>query len=226
MTGHLKSSAVPTLPVKPEYGPTLPALLARLPRAARIAVIALGAVVLLALVAFALTRGGGEERVVVEKPVAYNLKVPDTLNRVDPRPGESLRLEGRRRDGLFLQSFGVRPLRLPAYRGEASAVLPLVAERLVDRERKRLPGFTLVREGRVRINEVPGYELVTSFQRDGRRMWSRVVLLVPDEDGAREGAQLSLLATPATGVPNASAVGDQGALKLPLRSFRFGTEAP
>ena len=217
---------MPTAPVKPEFGPSLPALLAKLPRAGTWALLALAALLAVVVLAVVLSRGEPETRVVVEEPIAFNIKRPDSLARAEPRGGESLRLEERRGDGLFLQSFAARPLRLPAYAGRPGAALPLAAERLVDRERTRLQDFALVREGRVRINEVPGYELVTSFQRDGRRMWSRVVLLVPDEDGARDGIQLSLLATPATGVPNASAVGDQGALKLPLRSFRFGTEAP
>ena len=54
-------------------------------------------------------------------------------------------------------------------------------------------------------------------------------MLVPFSDPPapeRRGATLELLGTPAAGIPNAGAIGDAGALKLPLRSFRFGTEAP
>jgi hypothetical protein len=51
-------------------------------------------------------------------------------------------------------------------------------------------------------------------------------MMLPDEQGAREGVTLELLGTPAAGIPNADLIGDQGQLKLPMRSFRFGTEAP
>lgn len=215
---------MPTAPVKPEFGPSLPALLARLPRVAMWSLLAVAALLAVLLLAFVVARGDPETRVVVREPIAYNLKHPDALERVRPGPTESLRLEQRRADGLFLQSFAVRRVG-PGIEGEPTAVLPLLADRIIERER-RTPGVTLVREGRVRINEVPGYEFVTSVQVDGRRMWKRTVLLLEDRPGERAGVELVLLATPATGVPNAAAVGDQGALKLPLRSFRLGTEAP
>jgi hypothetical protein len=49
-------------------------------------------------------------------------------------------------------------------------------------------------------------------------------MMVPEEPGEREGVTLELLGTPAAGIPNAEAIGDEGQLKLPMRSFRFGTE--
>jgi hypothetical protein len=42
----------------------------------------------------------------------------------------------------------------------------------------------------------------------------------------RDGVRLDLVASPGSGVSNPSDVGAVGQLKLPLRSFRFGTEAP
>ena len=54
----------------------------------------------------------------------------------------------------------------------------------------------------------------------------RVILLVPDEPGVREGAQIEMLVTRSPAVPRADAVGANGPLKTPLRSFRFGTERP
>ena len=82
----------------------------------------------------------------------------------------------------------------------------------------------------MRINEQPGYEVVfRARDEDRRRLYGRFVMLVPFTDPPtpqRRGATLELLGTPAAGIPNAEAIGDSGALKLPLRSFRFGTEAP
>ena len=43
-------------------------------------------------------------------------------------------------------------------------------------------------------------------------------------DPVREGVILELAATPVSGTPNAQSTGNHGALKKPLRSFRFGTE--
>ena len=223
------------LRVKPELGPTLPELAApwwrRAPRAARVAVVALAAVVVLALVYLLATRAGANEVAeVVEEPIAFNLRHAETLPRVDAEPGELLRLEAKRPSGLFLQSFAVTPLVLPPYRGAPSGVLPIAAERIKARLARRFDDFALVEEGRMRINEQPGYEVVVSARSaEGRRLYGRWVMLVPFTDPPtpqRRGATLQLLGTPAAGIPNAASIGDAGGLKLPLRSFRFGTEAP
>ena len=53
--------------------------------------------------------------------------------------------------------------------------------------------------------------------------------MLPDtEDGPqpREGLDLDLRAARSLAVPSVDAVGRNGALKLPLASFRFGTERP
>ena len=219
-----------SLPVKPELGPTLPQLLrpwwrrASLP--ARGAVALAAGVVVVALLLIALGRTTSDEATVtVEKPTAFNLRHGPTLERSDPGPGELLALEARRGD-LFLQSFHVTPLRLDPYKGMPAAELPVEAERLKERLARRYREFRLVEEGRITINEIPGYEVVFSARsRDDRRLYGRSVMMVPEEPGAREGVTLELLGTPAAGIPNAEAIGDEGQLKLPLRSFRFGTDA-
>jgi hypothetical protein len=228
---------VPSLPVKPQFGPTLPALLAprwrRASRPVRLAVAAVGAVVLL-LALVTVVRGGpgaaNETTVVVDTPPGFNLRHGEALARVDPRPAELLRLEGRRGE-LFLQSFAVTPLLLAPYRGLPGGTYPVAAERLKERLAARFPEFELVEEGRTRINEVPGYEVVfrAHDRVSQRRLYGRFVMLVPLTEPPtpqRRGFVLELLATPASGVPNAGLVGDQGQLKLPLRSFRFGTDPP
>ena len=220
---------MPSLPVKPELGPTLPQLLRpwwrRASMPVRVLVGAVTAVVVALLVVGAI--GGasrGDTHVVVEQPVAFNLRHGPTLHRVKPDAGALLALEATRGD-LFLQSFHVEPLRLPSYEGLPAGELPVVAERLKDRLARRFAEFRLVEEGRTTINEVHGYEVVFAARsEDDRRLYGRWVMLVPEEPGKRDGVTLELLGTPAAGIPNAEAIGDEGQLKLPMRSFRFGTE--
>ena len=58
-----------------------------------------------------------------------------------------------------------------------------------------------------------------------RRLYERHYLLVDEEpDGLRHGVVLEIESTAAAGTPNVSEIGDHGALKMPLRSFRFGED--
>jgi len=224
---------VRALPVKPEFGPSLPELAGptwrRLPRVARWALVALLVLVVALLVAKKL--GGGVEQIsVVERDEpAFNFRHAASLKDAPPEAGQRVRIVASRK-GLFLQSFAVAPLELPAYRGKAAGVYPVAAETLKDRLRERYAEFELVEEGRARINEVPGYEVVFRARTaEGRRLYGRFVMLVPLTDPPtpqRRGVVLELLGTPAAQIPNAASIGDVGALKTPLRSFRFGTEVP
>ncbi len=206
--------------------PTLPELLRPLPRAARAGVWgALGALVL--VVAWVALGGAApsEEHVVVRGERTFNLAHGGAFERVRA-PGALLALERTRpSDGLFLDGLTVRALTLPPYRGAASGTLPIVAGERLARVR-RLPGFTPGNpvEGRARVNAAPGYALVYSFRRGGRTVYARDVLLVPETPGERRGVLLELRTTPAAGTPNAGRVGATGALRLPMRSFRFGTD--
>jgi hypothetical protein len=217
------------LPVRPGFGPTLPELLP--PRLRRPALLALALLGVLLVVLALGRRDAGEQREVVREPIAFNLRHADTLPRVKAGPGELLRLEQRRgASGLFLQSFAVTALTLPPYAGSPGGELPIVAEGLKHTLGERFRDVALVREGRMRINEQPGYEVVfTARSAAGRRLYGRWVMLVPGTDPPtpqRRGITLQLLGTPAAGIPNGDSTGDAGGLKLPLRSFRFGTEAP
>jgi hypothetical protein len=224
--------AVPSLPVKPEFGPSLPELAGprwrRLPAWLRLGLAALAALVVVLVVLAVTGRGADERSVVVTEPVAFNLRHATTLTRVAPAGPEMLRLE-QRRDGRRVGSFAVRPLRLPAYRGSVAGAYPIYAERIVAELRARFADFELADEGRVRINEAPGYGVGFRARQDGRRVWGRTVLVVPETDPpepVRDGVRMDLVASPGSGVSNPADVGAVGGLKLPLRSFRFGTEAP
>jgi hypothetical protein len=209
--------------VKPGFGPTGPDLVRRLPRSVRAALV-VAALALAGLVVWWATLGAtaGETWVVVEEPFAFNLTYGEEFERV--QGDAALDLERVREDGLFVSSLAVRELTLPPYEGPAGGVLPLLATFHVRELRDRLEGFELVEEGRARVNFVPGYEVVFQYDLGERTVYARDVFLVPEVPGQRAGAQLELRATPVSGTPNAESIGDVGAIRLPFRSFRLGTE--
>lgn len=210
--------------VKPEYGPTLPELLVRLPGRLRWALAAAVAVAVLAVAGVVIASGENEKAVVVREPVTFNLVYDgDSGLRRISQPGALLALE-RTRGDLFLDSYVVRELRLPAYEGAASGILPVYAEGVLRDLRRRYDGFRLEVEGRTRINNGLGYQVLFRAQRDGRTLFGRHLMLVPEEPvGLRQGVVIELTSTPSA-TPNLAATGNTSVLKTPLRSFRFGTE--
>lgn len=209
--------------VRPEFGPTLPEVLGpwleRLSRPWRVVLATVAGAVVLAALWGAFLRPGDEHHVVIRDPITFNLIHEDGLRRVAAVAPEVLRLQGRG------TSFTVSPLALPAYRGETTGILPTYVEGLVPDMERRYPGFLRRYEGRANINKQQGYELVFQF-RDGRKTrYGRRVLLLPTLT-SREGVDILMLADRTPAIPRADAVGRNGLLKLPLRSFRFGTDRP
>jgi hypothetical protein len=220
--------------VRPEFGPTLPELLGPrlrgLGRRGRIALgVAAGLLVLAVTGLLALRDGDGRTTVVVREPIAFNLLVPASLQRVAPAGDEVLRLQSPRGTEAP-QRLTATPLRLAPYRGDAGATLAILTVRLIDEMRAELPGFVHRGDGRARVNQAPGYQIAYQARIGGRTTYGRRVLVLPEaEDGQplpREGLDLDLRAARSLAVPNVDAVGRNGALKLPLASFRFGTDRP
>lgn len=220
---------------RPEFGPSLPELVAsrlRLP-AARVRAVLLG-VVALAVVLYVASgllgvRGAADlEDEIVGGPAPFTLGHSAALRRVEPEAGELLRLEGR--TGGPEQSYAAAPFAIPAHRGDVTAVLGVLAARQADELARRLPDFRYRGDAKARINELPGHLLVFQFRRDGRTVYGKRFLLAPivapGEPAPRTGVAVTLLAERSPAVPNADAVGDDSALKAPLRSFRFGTDRP
>ena len=209
--------------IKAEYGPTLPQWLAPRPVGLRIAAACLAVALLVAAVVIALASRPDETAVLIRKPVTFNLIHGPQWERVD-RPGALVALR-HERNGLFLDSYTVRELTLPPYRGALGGMLPVYADGYLKSLPERYPGFELVGEGRARINNAIGYE-VTFRARDGaRRLYERHYLLVGEErEGLRHGVVLEIESTAAAGTPNVTEIGNHGALKTPLRSFRFGED--
>ena len=210
--------------VKPQYGPTLPQLVRTLPRAWQAAVVALAVLLIAAAVLLAIrTRPDEQNTIVRAAPTpTFNLTYGPQLLRVS-RPGTLFALL-RERDGLFLDSYVVRPLALPPYRGAVGGLLPVYAVHYLARLRRRYGAFELAADGRTRINNAIGYQLVLRAHRGGRTLYVRHMLLVPDQpEGARRGVVVELESTPAAGTPNAVGIGNAGPLKQAMRSLRFGT---
>ena len=118
----------------------------------------------------------------------------------------------------------MRPLTLPPYRGAVGGTLPVYSVAYMERLRKRYGDVDLVLEGRTRINNAIGYQLVLRGKLGPRTLYVRHLLLVSDEpEGERRGVIIELESTPAAGTPNAVGIGNAGPLKQAMRSFRFGT---
>jgi hypothetical protein len=226
-----------------EHRPTLADLLrprlARLPRWARFALAGVVGLLVLVVAWRILAGGEGGTHYVHRTPVVFNFHYGGDIHRVAPRGAEIVRLERDRR-GLFLDSFAVEPLSLPPYRGNVSGLLPAYAEREIAALRRRVPEFELLKEAKSRVNQVPGYEVQFRGRMGKRRLFGRLVLLPApaagedvanptgelNNDRARHGARILMLATPASGVVRVRDVGAHGPLKTAFRSFRFGTQGP
>lgn len=209
--------------VRPEFGPTLPQLLGprvrALPRVAQ-AALALLAVLVVAVVAWRVLAGEQPENaIVVRSEPAFNFIYRAPLQPETPREGELARVAADR------ASFVVRPLKLPAYRGDAAGTLPVFAAQEELRLGRELPGFLWRSDGRANINKIQGYQVVYQYRRDGRLTYGLRIYLLPTTT-VRDGVELVLEAPQSEAVPNAASLGRNGALKTSLRSFRFGTERP
>lgn len=218
---------MPASPLRPGFGPTLPALLRdRLGLSRRTVLLLAAAVAGLAVFAAAvalLTRS--DEQLVHEGEPVFNLVYDgDALDERAPRTGELARLEGRR--GRVAVDVTVRPLRLPAYRGDvAKGLLPTHAQLYMDRLRRRDATFALRDEGRSTVNGSPGYQIAYRTGAGRRLTFRREIFVVPDEEAPRRGVQLVFEnRRPGRITPREFAFAEIG--RSAFRSFNFGTGRP
>jgi hypothetical protein len=189
--------------VRPEFQPTLPALMRR--RAGwrertTIALVVLAVAAFLVAVLLVRPRVDRIGDVAHRGEPAFTMEYRnDLFHRAEPRPGELVRLEGRR--GRQSVTISVRPLELPPQEGDvAHALLPVYASGHIERLAAAEPGFELRAEHRARVNDAPGYEV--RF-RSGSTFGSDL-LLVPRDDEER-GALLVSLRRELRGRPKLSA---------------------
>jgi hypothetical protein len=210
-----------SVPLKPQYGPTLGALLAPRWHAARllwralvvgagVAVLALAGYVVLNLLDASYSHGG---------PVPFSFKYKG-LYRTAPDPGGYVKVT-RRPGGRLEDSYAVAPLRLAAYQGAMTGALPVAAGAYVQTLAHRFARFRFEGEGKTRISStLGGYEVLYSASIDGRSMHGRDVMLLPERPGEREGVVVEMLS--AEPVTVSKPVASSGVLEVPLKSFSFG----
>jgi hypothetical protein len=212
------------VPIKPEYGPTLGRLLSprwhAASRLTRGVVIAALAGLLVLVVAAFLTLENAKFSHGGKLPFSFSYR---SLYRVAPSPGGFVKIQ-RRRGGVLLDSYAVQPLLLPPYAGGLSAELPLYAEGYIGTLRRRYTDFVLRGEGKTRVNAVPAYNVEYTALVEGRTMWGRDVLLLPQRPAAREGVEIVMLTSPTADaqVTTPLEVASDGVLLRPLKTFTFG----
>jgi hypothetical protein len=214
-----------SVPVKPEYGPTLGSLLSvrwraasplvrMLARLGAVVVVTLGVAAFLTLDNAHYSRGG---------PVPFSFAYRG-LYRVAPDPGGYVKVQRHRADGRLEDSFAVEPLALPPYSGGQSGELALYAAGYIQRLRARDRGFVLRGDGKTRVNQVPAYQVLYTATVDGQAMWGRDVLLLPQQPHARRGVNIVMLTSPTANaqVDSPLEVASAGVLLRPVKTFTLG----
>jgi hypothetical protein len=213
------------VPMKPQYGPTLGHLLAPRWRAAsrpaRWAVIALGIALVALIIGAGLTLENAKYSRGGRVPFSFSYR---GLYRVTPEPGSYVKVQRRSSSGRLEDSFAVRPLRLPAYAGGLSGELPLYAAGHRKVLAQRDPQLVLRGEGKTRVNTVPAYNIFYTTVVEGRLMYGRNVLLLPEKSGAREGVEIVMLTSPTANpqVTSPSLIASAGILERPVETFSIG----
>jgi hypothetical protein len=214
------------VPIKPEYQPTLGQLLA--PRwhsaspLARGAVIAALGALLALIVATVLTLENASFSHGGRVPFSFSYR---SLYKVRPDPGGWVKVQRRSPGGRLEDSFAVEPLRLPPYGGGQSGELPLYAEGYIAGLQRRYKDFVLRGEGKTKVNAVPAsFNVFYTAKVEGRTMFGRDVLLLPERPGAREGVDIVMLTAPGANpqVTSPLEVATAGVLLRPLNTFTLG----
>lgn len=210
-----------SIPLKPEYGPTLGRMLEprwrALVPAARALAIAAGVAVLALLVALVLSLLNATY--VHGAPVPFSFEYRG-LSRTLPNPGGYVKVT--RGSGPKLEdSYAVAPLSIPPYRGSVTGELPLAAAGYAHTLAARFPSFRLEGEGKTRISsKLAGYDLLYSAYIDGQKLHGRDVLLLPPHSGARRGVVVEMLSSEPASI--SKPVASTGVLETPLKTFEFG----
>ncbi len=210
-----------SVPLKPQYGPTLGTMLAPRWHAARpawralavaagLAVLAVVGYVALNLLDASYSHGA---------PVPFSFKYKG-LYRSAPDPGGYVKVT-RQAGGRLEDSFAVAPFRVGPYEGNVSGELPVAAAPYLRTLGRRFEGFRFEGEGKTRISSsLGGYEVLYSATVAGRTMHGRDVMLLPERAGVREGVVVEMLTDEPVTV--SEPVASSGVLEVPLKSFSFG----
>ncbi len=80
-------------------------------------------------------------------------------------------------------------------------------------------------EGKTRVNTVPAYDIAYTAQIEGRTVYGRDILLLPERSGARAGVHIVMLSSarrPTRRSPRRCSWATAGVLERPLETFTFG----
>jgi hypothetical protein len=204
--------------VRAELRPTLPELLERRHGVKPAVTVGVGVALLVAIGLAALLFTGetaGKRQLVHRSAPVYNLLyTPGKVRVAAPQGGEYTRLTAS--SGAYRAVVSIRPLRLPAFRGNVSGLLPIFAMRHT-LDAPDAAGLEVLDEAKARVNDAPGYQVGL---RRGDTLLRRVYV-VPEDVGERDGVILELQET---GKPGPAGKPVAKAAKKAFRSFRFGTE--
>lgn len=210
-----------SVPLKPQYGPTLGKLLEPCWRATTPAVRVLLRLAGVALLALCI----GLVQTLLDASYSHGGRVPFSfkykgLYRTTPNPGGYVRV-ARSSHGRLENSYAVAPLLLGAYTGSVTGELPLFAADYTRILAQRFSRFRLEGEGKTRISStLGGYDVLYSAFVDGRKMYGRDVMLLPEHRAAREGVVIEMLSNQPASV--SKPVASSGVLEAPLKTFAFG----
>jgi hypothetical protein len=213
--------------VRPEFEPTLPAIVRRrlgVRERTTIALLLAALAVLAAALVLVRPRVDRISEIVHRDPPAFTLQYRnDELRSEPPRSGELARLEGRR--GRQVVALTVRLLELPARDGDvAHGYLPVYASGHIEQLAGQLDGFELRAEHRARVNDAPGYEIRFRSGPPGRFTFGSDLMLLPSEED-EQGALLLSLRREVAGRVKLSEREEEFAdvAAEAMRSVRFGT---
>ena len=212
--------------VRSEFGPALPVLLRR--HRLRWLVPALVVLAAIAIAVLALARSAGSQTtgatLIHREPDFSMLFAAGDVSRVEPRSDEYAHLEAR---GKHVElDVTVQPL--PRLRGAEPTLadLPIVADLIIEGQQRHKDAYTVLEEGRARLNDATGYQVRWRSGPDAAPVFGHDVLLVPEPPSAGPGLLVSLRQHNA----RARLGPDDRRLaylaKRAFRSLRFGTERP
>jgi hypothetical protein len=188
---------VASIPIRPQYGPTLGRVLSPWWRAANPLTRVVVRVALAAAAAFAI----GLALTLLNAHFSVGGRVPFSfayrgMYRTAPDLGGIVKIRRLDSGGRLEDSFAVAPLELPPYTGNSQAELPVFAAGYIQQLERREENFVLYGEGKENINAVPAYDVFYTTTVEGRVMLGRDVLLVSQHPGQRLGVRITMLTTP------------------------------
>ncbi len=210
-----------SIPLKPQYGPTLGKLLEprwrsaaptvrALAIAAGVGLLALMIALVLSLLNASYSQGGAV-------PFSFEYR---SLYKTPPNPGGYVKV-ARSSDGKLEDSYAVAPIAIAAYSGSVTGELPLAAAAYTRTLATRFPAFRQEGEGKTRISStLAGYQVLYSAIVNGQRLYGRDVILIPPHHSAKEGVVVEMLSSEPASV--SKPVASSGVLETPLKTFAFG----